>query len=116
MQPRSTPSSYSSAGRPLMRERRTVDRTPISQVTCDAGSIVDLSIRGMRVIALGSWPEGETRPLTLTDGRHRLVLPARCVWQRRESEHSYSLGLAFDHVEPAHEGMLLRFTMEHSSN
>lgn len=98
-----------------MRERRSVDRTPISQVTCDAGAIIDLSIRGMRVLANEPWPEGETRPLTLTDGRHKLVLPARCVWQRHDSDQCFGLGLAFDHVEPAHEGMLLRFTMEHTA-
>lgn len=70
----------------------------------------------MRVLAHGAWREGESRALTLTDGRHSLALAARCIWSRRDANSAYSIGLSFDQVEPEQEGMLLRFTMEHGGN
>lgn len=95
-------------------ERRATPRTPVNRVVCDAGGIIDISIRGMRVLAAKAWSVGQVKQLTISDGPHHVTLPARCVWATQESDKRFMLGLAFDDVAPEHEGMLLRLSMEHA--
>lgn len=92
-----------------------IERTCVSHLVCDAGGVIDLSTRGMRVLAVKAWQEGQVRPLTLTDGPHSLTIEARCVWSRSDADRHVIVGLAFDHVEPHQEGMLIRFATEHAS-
>ncbi|MBL8745163.1 MAG: PilZ domain-containing protein [Phycisphaerae bacterium] len=96
-------------------ERRRTERTGVAHLVCDAGGVIDLSPRGIRVLAEKPWHEGHTRLLTLTDGPHSMTIEARCVWSRPDADRHHVLGLAFDHVEPHQEGMLLRFATEHAA-
>lgn len=101
-------------GDPFISDRRACERTPVSRVVCDAGGIIDLSPRGMRILAEKSWLEGVTRPLTLTDGPHSVTIEARCIWCRPDADRHFAVGLAFENVQPEQEGMILRFAAEHA--
>jgi len=94
-------------------ERRGEGRTVVADLTCDAGRIIDLSTRGMRLISRKRWRTGETRSLVLTDGSHSVTIDARCIWDRHDGVFQHTVGLAFDRVAPEHEGMLIRFATEH---
>lgn len=117
MKPRATSSSVLTRPRPAptREERRQCVRTPVASLVCDAGGVIDLSVRGMRVRTEKPWREGQTRVLTLTDGPHSMSIEARCVWSIADSDRRHIVGLAFDRVEPQQEGMLLRFSMEHEA-
>lgn len=86
----------------------------MAHLVCDAGGVIDLSTRGMRVLAEKPWHEGQMKNLTLTDGPHSITIEARCIWSHPDDRH-HVVGLAFDRVEPHQEGMLLRFATEHGS-
>jgi hypothetical protein len=100
---------------PAQTERRRSERTPISHLVCDAGGVIDLSTRGMRVLAEKPWHEGQIKNLTLTDGPHSVTIEARCIWSHPDADRHHVIGLAFDRIEPQQEGMLLRFATEHAS-
>lgn len=100
---------------PVVAERRVERRTPVSALTCDAGRVVDLSARGMRIESRKRWHVGDHRTITITDGDHAVTLEARCIWDRHDSLFLHTIGLAFDHVPPEQEGMLLRLAAEHSA-
>lgn len=99
-----------------LTERRIEARTGVSELTCDAGRVVDLTTRGMRLSSRKRWRAGERRTLRISDGAHALTIEARCIWDRHDGLFQHSIGLAFDAVAPEQEGMLLRFASEHATS
>jgi hypothetical protein len=79
---------------------RRAGRLLVEGLACDRGCIIDLSVRGMRLRSRRAWTVGQRRDITLSSARTRLVLPARCVWARRDGLFSWTIGLAFDAANP----------------
>lgn len=72
----------------------------VDGLSCDRGRVIDLSIRGMRMRCRRGWAVGQKREIVLISGGTRLRLPARCVWARRDSLFSWTIGLAFEGATP----------------
>ncbi len=76
--------------------QRRVGRWGVDGLSCNKGEIIDLSVRGMRIRTKRAWVVGQRREIVLSSRRTRLVIPARCVWARRDGLFSWTIGLAFD--------------------
>lgn len=78
-----------------MPERRTSQRTLTAPITCNRGTIIDLSINGMRLRSRLPWGEGTQRRITLKHNGAAVSLWAECVWRRKDAPFQHITGLAF---------------------
>lgn len=119
MSPRSTSSAQSGSATRQQQpqgavERRGHTRTDVGGLWCDRGQVVDLSARGMRLISLRRWAEGQIRRVSITDGRRSITVNARCVWCRQEGMFSHSMGLAFEPASAEDERTLTAMAADHA--
>lgn len=110
------PTSSATPERPLPKgaERRRSARKDVSGLWCDRGQVLDLSARGMRLVSLRRWAEGQLRRVSLTDGSRSVTLIARCVWCRQEGMFSHSLGLAFEPANAEEERTIAAMASDHA--
>ncbi|MBL0922038.1 MAG: PilZ domain-containing protein [Phycisphaerales bacterium] len=81
-------------------DHRVAGRVHVEGLSCDRGRIIDLSVRGMRLLRRRAWAPGRKGHVTLMSVGARLTLPARCVWSRRDGMFAWTVGLAFDGATP----------------
>lgn len=92
-----------------LKERRDDARTPVHGLVCDRGSVIDLSMRGMRLTSPRRWTEGQHRRIIITDGVRSAAIEARCVWCRQDGLFSHAVGLAFEEIDADAEDVLRHF-------
>lgn len=94
---------------------RRFGRVRVEGLTCNRGRIIDLSIRGMRVRACGTWAPGEHKAVTLRSAGTTLTLPATCVWSRREGIMRWTIGLSFESATPDQLRVVGEMALAHSA-
>jgi hypothetical protein len=86
----------------LARERSgpRVSGLCLNELLCNAGRVVDVSTRGMRLQSWRRWKPGQRRSITLIEGSAVVRVEAECVWCRKIGTMRHTIGLAFTTVSP----------------
>ncbi len=91
----------------LCGDRYAEDRTSprvsgicLNELLCNAGRVVDVSTRGMRLQSWRRWKPGQRRSITLIEGSVVVRVEAECVWCRKIGTMRHTIGLAFTTVTP----------------
>ncbi len=81
----------------LDNDRRCDERHENNALSCQIGSVVDISPSGMRLKCEGKPPikVGQTIDIKLDSGSQRVSVQANVVWIRRRGFKSYIIGLRF---------------------
>jgi len=94
-------------------DRRDVERTPLNELSCDRGEILDLSSSGARLQTRRLWKEGKVRPITISTDTELVTILARCMWSMREGLFLHTVGLHFEGVTPEQAGTLTKLARSH---
>lgn len=91
-----------SGGEHIVRERSgpRVSGLCLNELLCNAGRVVDVSTRGMRLQSWRRWRPGQRRSITLIEGSVMVRVEAECVWCRKIGTMRHTIGLAFTTVTP----------------
>ena len=96
-------------------DRRVAPRTDVGGLWCDRGQIIDLSVRGMRLISPQRWSEGQILNVSISDEQDAATLVARCVWCRQEGLYNHAIGLAFDSVSDERSAAIRSMAQRHAA-
>jgi len=66
-------------------DRRSAGRILTDPVRCNAGSVLDLSCTGARMLPFSRWKVGDVRPVSFSfsSGDGAVTVKARCAWVRK---------------------------------
>lgn len=96
------------------RQSRRVSGLCIHSLVCNAGRVVDVSTRGMRIQSLRKWKPGQRRLVTLIEGSLVVRVEAECVWCRKIGTLKHTVGLAFTTVSPESAELLSQIVARQS--
>ncbi len=95
-------------------ERRTTGRFAIEGVTCDRGTLLDLSASGARIIRRFNWPVGSFKLIAIKADDQCVVARARSMRCVRTGVFRYDVGLAFEDMSQDSRERLIRMAMMYS--
>lgn len=107
-----------SGGDPFADQRSAprVSGICLNELLCNAGRVVDVSTRGMRLQSRRRWKPGQRRTITLIEGSVVVQVEAECVWCRKIGTLRHTIGLAFTTVTPDSAKLLAEIVARQSKS
>ncbi len=83
------------------QDRRRSDRLGTNSLSCDLGTVVDISQTGMKLRSDRKPPVrvGQVFEAKLDSGTHRVPVSGQVIWVKRRSMKSYEMGVKFVNIK-----------------